>query len=98
MCKALFEIKCKVKKKGGNESGIIVFSDHGITNLSYNYTLRSWNNQFTLQLYPQGLLATLTANHVIALDKCPGVRPFGVGEIVRRILARQFFLLSSLMY
>ena len=36
---------------------------------------------------PQGI-AALTANRLIALDKCPRVRPTGVGEIVRRIISK----------
>ena len=41
----------------------------------------------TTYVDPQGL-AALTANRLIALDKCPGVRSIGIGEIVRRIISK----------
>ena len=36
---------------------------------------------------PVGLEALL-ANRGIAIDKCPGLRPVGVGEMVRRIIGK----------
>ena len=36
---------------------------------------------------PEGLVA-FVACRLIPLDKCPGVRPIGVGEVPRRIIAK----------
>ncbi len=41
----------------------------------------------TEYLDPEGL-APLVACRLVALDKCPGVRPIGIGECVRRIIGR----------
>jgi hypothetical protein len=41
----------------------------------------------TQLLDPRGLVAFL-ANRLIPLDKCPGVRPIGIGETSRRIISK----------
>ena len=41
----------------------------------------------TVHVDPQGL-APLMACRLIALDKCPGVRPIGICETARRIIAK----------
>ena len=38
----------------------------------------------------------LVASHLIALDKCPGVRPIGVGKTLRRIIGKVMCSVSHL--
>ena len=43
---------------------------------------------------PDGL-STFTACRLIALDKCPGVRPIGVAEVVRRLLGKAILSVTA---
>ena len=40
-------------------------------------------------------LEALLANRGVAIDKCPGIRPVGVGEIVRRIIGKTIMSVSG---
>ena len=40
------------------------------------------------QTLPWESLRSLMSNRLIALDKCPGVRPIGVGETIRRLMGK----------
>ena len=41
----------------------------------------------TTYVDPSSLMA-YTSSRLVALDKCPGIRPIGIGEIVRRIIGK----------
>ena len=41
------------------------------------------------------VIKALMSSHLVALDKCPGVRPIAIGEIPRRILCKAKALATS---
>ena len=43
---------------------------------------------------PAGIM-THTACHLILLNKCPGVRPIGIGDVVRRIIGKAIMRLTK---
>ena len=63
--------------------------------------LRSLHKTFSIHVFAEGSerrisssfvdpepLQPLIACRLIAMDKCPGVRPIGIGEVVRHILSK----------
>ena len=44
---------------------------------------------------PWASLRTLLANRLVALAKCPGVRLVGIGEALRRMLAKCVLLMAK---
>lgn len=49
------------------------------------------NNNFV----PWNQIQALMSSRLVALDKCPGVRPIGIGECLRRILSKCMILVTG---
>ena len=52
---------------------------------------------YTSNVNPDGLSPPLVCR-LIALDKCPGVRPIGICNTARRILAKPSYLYSEMTF
>jgi len=50
--------------------------------------LASVTRRLASEMVDQGSLNAFLANRLIPLDKCPGIRPIGIGEVMRRIVGK----------
>ena len=46
------------------------------------------SRRLTNTIVPWNDIQTLMSNHLITLDKCPGVRPVGIGETVSHMIGK----------
>ena len=46
-------------------------------------------------LMPFNFIRALISSRLVALDKCPGVRPIGVGECLRRVMAKAVMIVAG---
>ncbi|KAF6202375.1 hypothetical protein GE061_004774 [Apolygus lucorum] len=61
---------------------------HGRSSTHLREAVAALANRLGNEDVPWDSIRALVASRLVALDKCPGVRPIGVGECLRRILAK----------
>ena len=49
------------------------------------------SRQLANTILPWNDIRALVSNHLTALDKCPGIRPIGIGETLRRIIGKAIY-------
>ena len=65
---------------------VCLFSNLALSSHAPGPLVSALHSCYTL-VYPSGLKA-FAACRLVALDKCPGVRPIGIGEVARRIIGK----------
>ena len=58
-------------------------------------SLASISEWMTNSFVPWAAIRALMSNRLVALDKCPGVRPIGIGQIWRRAITKCFLSVAS---
>ena len=61
---------------------------HGKASEMFREEMAAWAEWLANESPPWAAYRALMACRLVALDKCPGVRPVGIGEIMRRFLAK----------
>ena len=55
---------------------------------NYESRLLLWPGGYQTLIIPWSDVRSLVSCRLIALDKCPGIRPIGIGETLRRIIGK----------
>ena len=67
---------------------IITSKDYGSTGMDLRIALASLIRSMCINKVSDNSLGALLASRLVPLDKSPGVRPIGVGEVLRRIMGK----------
>ena len=69
---------------------------YGASSASLRDTVAALCRRLCNAITPWEDVCALVASHLIALDKCPCVRPFGIGEILHWIVGKTICLVTCI--
>ena len=69
---------------------------YGTSNTRLCYSVVGLCHHLCNSIIPWDSIRALVASHLIALGKCPGVRPIGIGEMLRRFIGKAVCLATRL--
>ena len=69
---------------------------YGTSSTRLRYSFAGLSHHLCNSIVPWDSIRSLVARRLISLDKCPGVRPFGIGETLHRIIGKAVCLATHL--
>ena len=70
-------------------------SNHKESSVALTNAIASVARRLSTEFVDTSALEALLANRGVAIDKCPGLRPVGVGEMVRRIIGKSVMAVTG---